>query len=98
MFAIVRLNSFDPVKWPLPPRWNSSTRSTGLGPAMSAPSLSTCKQVAAWCSSSGREESSAASLSVVGPEVGRLLEPLMSHPSELVGAGTVLSNDLVPSS
>jgi hypothetical protein len=37
-------------------------------------------------------------LSVVGPEVGRLLEPLMSHPSEFVGAGTVISTDLVPSS
>ena len=35
------------------------------------------------------EEHSAAALSVVGPEVGRLLEPLMSHPSELIGAGTV---------
>jgi hypothetical protein len=44
------------------------------------------------------EEDSAAALSVVGPEVGRLLEPLMSHPSELVGAGTVISTDLVPSS
>ena len=54
MFAIVRLNSFDPVKVAASPRWNSSTRSTGLSPAMSAPSLSTCKQVAAWCSSSGR--------------------------------------------
>jgi hypothetical protein len=43
------------------------------------------------------EEHSAAALSVVGPEVGRLLEPLMSHPSELVGAGTVISTDLVPS-
>jgi hypothetical protein len=43
------------------------------------------------------EEHSAAALPVVGPEVGRLLEPLMSHPSELVGAGTVISTDLVPS-
>ena len=44
------------------------------------------------------EEDSAAALSVVGPEVGRFLEPLMSHASELVGAGTVISTDLVPSS
>ena len=41
------------------------------------------------------EEHSAAALSILGPEVGRLLEPLMSHPSELVGAGTVISTDLV---
>ena len=44
------------------------------------------------------EEYSAAALSVVGPEVGRLLEPLMSRPSQLVGAGTEISTDLVPSS
>jgi hypothetical protein len=44
------------------------------------------------------EDHSAAALSVVGPEVSRLLEPLMSHPSELVGAGTVISTDLVSSS
>ena len=43
------------------------------------------------------EEYSAAALSVLGPEDGRLLEPLMSHPPELVGAGTVISTDLVPS-
>ena len=43
------------------------------------------------------EEYSAAALSVLGSEVGRLLEPLMSDPSELVGAGTVISTDLVPS-
>jgi hypothetical protein len=54
MFAIVRLNSFDPIKLAASPRWNSSTSSTGISPATSAPSLSTCKQVAAWCSISGR--------------------------------------------
>ena len=54
MFAIVRLDSFDPVKLAVPPRWNRTTRSTGLSPATSAPSLSTCKQVAASRSISGR--------------------------------------------
>jgi hypothetical protein len=81
----VRLNSFDPIRLDASPRWDSSTRSTGVSPAMSAPWLSTCKQVAAWCSICGEsEEHSAGALSVVGPEVGRLLEPLMSHPSELL--------------
>ncbi len=42
------------------------------------------------------EEHSAAALSVLGPEVGRVLNPLMSHPSELVGAGEVVSSDLIP--
>ncbi|HJQ86741.1 MAG TPA: hypothetical protein VJ820_04675 [Propionibacteriaceae bacterium] len=44
------------------------------------------------------EEDSAAALSVVGPKSVRLLEPFMSHASELVGAGTVISTDLVPRS
>jgi len=43
------------------------------------------------------EEHSAAALSVLGPEVGRLLGPLMAGPSELIGVGTVISSDLVPS-
>jgi hypothetical protein len=42
------------------------------------------------------EEHCAAALSVLGPEVGRVLNPLMSAPSELVGAGTVIATDLVP--
>lgn len=40
------------------------------------------------------EEHSKAALSVLAPEVGRLLNPLMSSPSELIGAGTVISSDL----
>jgi hypothetical protein len=42
------------------------------------------------------EEHSAAALSVLGPQVGRLLGPLMSSPSEFIGAGNVISSDLVP--
>ena len=42
------------------------------------------------------EEHSAAALSVLWPEVNRLLNPLMSNPSELVGVGPVLSADLPP--
>lgn len=42
------------------------------------------------------EEHSAAALAVLGPEVGRLLGPLMSGPSELLGVGTVISSDLAP--
>lgn len=43
------------------------------------------------------EQHSAAALSVLGPEVRRLLGPLLSSPSELIGAGTVISSDLAPS-
>lgn len=41
-------------------------------------------------------EDSAAALSVLGLVVNRLLVPLMSAPSVLLGAGTVLSSDLAP--
>lgn len=36
------------------------------------------------------EEHAAAALPVMGPAVGRLLEPLMAEPSQLVGAGEVI--------
>src|SRR5215813_7383194 len=42
------------------------------------------------------EAHSAAALSTLGPEVRRPLGPLMSKPSELLGAGTVVSTDLIP--
>jgi hypothetical protein len=42
------------------------------------------------------EQHSAAALQVLGPEVGRLLDPLMAAPSRLIGTGTVLFTDLVP--
>ncbi|HKU11103.1 MAG TPA: hypothetical protein VJQ61_07730 [Sinomonas sp.] len=38
-------------------------------------------------------EDAEAGLSVLGPEVGRLLAPLMSAPSELIGNGTIISSD-----
>jgi hypothetical protein len=41
------------------------------------------------------EQHSAAALQVLWPEVGRLLGPLMAAPSQLIGAGSVLSTDLV---
>ena len=42
------------------------------------------------------EEDAAAALAVLRPQVRRLLEPLMSEPSELVAVGTVIATDLVP--
>ncbi|MBA2444702.1 MAG: hypothetical protein H0V49_05150 [Nocardioidaceae bacterium] len=40
------------------------------------------------------EAHSVAALAVLGPEVGRLLGPLMTGPSELIGVGPVISSDL----
>jgi hypothetical protein len=52
---------------------------------------------AASCSTCGRARSTVRRLSVLGPEVGRLLSPLMSCASEFIGVGNVISSDLVPS-
>ena len=42
------------------------------------------------------QKHSTAALSVLASDVGRLLDPLMSNPSELVGVGTVIYTDLIP--
>ena len=95
MFAIVRLNSFDPVKLAASTALEEFDQIHRSQPGYIGSVLIDLKEgrrlvVNLWES----EEHSAAALSVVGPEVGRLLEPLMSQPSELVGAGPVLSTDL----
>ena len=98
MFAIVRLNSFDQIKLAASPALEQfdqiHRRQPGYVGTMVVDLQAGRRLVLNLWES---EESSAAALSVVGPEVGRLLEPLMSHPSEFVGAGTVISTDLVPS-
>lgn len=43
------------------------------------------------------EAHSAAALSVLGPEAARVLNPLMSKPSEVIATGRVISADLIPS-
>ena len=40
------------------------------------------------------EQHSDAALAILGPEVQRLLIPLMSAPSQLIGVGPVLTSDL----
>jgi hypothetical protein len=99
MYAIVRLNSFDPIKLDASPaleQFDQIHRNQPGYVGTMVVDLHAGRRLVLnlWES----EEHSAAALSVVGPEVGRLLEPLMSHPSELIGAGTVISTDLAPSS
>jgi hypothetical protein len=43
------------------------------------------------------EAHGAAALSVLGPEAARVLNQLMSKPSELIATGPVISTDLIPS-
>jgi hypothetical protein len=97
MFAIVRLNSFDQVKLAASPALEEfdqihRTQPGYVGSIVVDLQAGRRLVLNLWES----EEYSAAALSAIGPEVGRLLEPLMSHPSEHVGAGTVISTDLVP--
>ena len=99
MYAVVRLNSFDPVKLADSTSLEQFDQIHRAQPGYVGTvvvDLQAGRRLALnlWES----EEHSAAALSVVGPEVGRLLEPLMSQPSVLVGAGTVLSTDLVRAS
>src|SRR4029453_3711007 len=98
MFAIVRLNSFDPMKLDASPaleQFDQIHRSQPGYVGTMVVDLQAGRRLVLnlWES----EEYSAAALSVLGPEVGRLLEPLMSPPSELFAAGTVTHQDLVPS-
>ena len=98
MFAIVRLNSFDQNKLAASSALEQFDQIHRAEPGYVG-------TIVVDLQAGGRmvlnlwesEEYSAAALSVLGSEVGRLLEPLMSDPSELVGAGTVISTDLVPS-
>jgi hypothetical protein len=98
MFAIVRLNSFDQNKLAASSALEQFDQIHRAQPGYVGTivvDLQAGRRLVLnlWES----EEDSAAALSVLGPDVGRLLEPLMSHPPELVGAGTVISTDLVPS-
>ncbi len=99
MYAVVRLNSFDPSKLSA----SSDTldqfdrvhaaQPGFLGTVVVDLQAGRRLVVNLW-ESEGR---AAEALSVLGPEVRRLLNPLMSNPSELLGAGTVISTDLTPS-
>jgi hypothetical protein len=98
MYAVVRLNSFDTTKLAASTALEQfdqihRTQPGYLGSIVVDLQAGRRLVLNLWES----EAHSAAALSIVGPEVGRLLEPLMSHSSELVGAGTVISTDLIPS-
>ena len=97
MYAVLRLNSFDPAKLAVsadlleefdkihaaqPGYVGSVVVDLGAGRRFA---------LNLWES----EQHSAAALRVLGPEVGRLLGPLMAAPSQLIGVGPVLSSDLV---
>jgi hypothetical protein len=97
MYAVVRLNSFDPIRLADSPALEQFDQIHRAQPGYVGTITVDLRSgrhlvLNLWES----EEHSAAALSVVGPAVGRLLEPLMSRASEFVGAGTVISTDLVP--
>jgi hypothetical protein len=96
MFAIVRINTFDPEKFdPQAPEVQAFNRLHASQPGY-AGSLSVelgenrRLVVNLWQS----ERDATAALAALGSEVGRVLEPLMAAPSQLLGAGQVVETDL----
>jgi hypothetical protein len=96
MYAVLRLNSFDPDKLA-----TAADRLAEFDGVHAPPVGSVVVDLGAgrrfalnlWES----EQHSAAAQRVLAPEVGRLLGPLMSGPSQFIGAGTVISSNLMPS-
>jgi hypothetical protein len=97
MYAVLRLNSFDPAQLVV-----SADRMEEFD-AIHAAQPGFIGSVVVDLGAGRRfalnlwetEQHSTAALQVLGPEVGRLLGPLMAAPSQLIGAGPVLSSDLV---
>jgi hypothetical protein len=99
MYAVLRLNSFDPDKLAVSGKELEkfddvhAAQAGYVGSVVVDIGEGRHFAINLWDSA----EHSAAALSVLGPEIGRLLGPLMAKPSELIGAGTVISSDLPPS-
>jgi hypothetical protein len=97
MYAVLRLNTFDPVKLAVSADLlEEFDRIHAAQPGFVGSvvvDLGDGRRFALnlWES----EQHSAAALQVLGQEVGRLLGTLMAAPSQLIGAGPVLSSDLV---
>jgi len=99
MYAVLRLNSFDPAKLA------ASREELEEFDRVHAAQPGYVGSVVVDLGESRRfalnlwesEQHSAAAFSVLGPEVQRLLVPLLSSPSKLIGVGTVISSDLAPS-
>jgi hypothetical protein len=97
MYAVLRLNSFDPAKLVVSADMLEEFEKIHAAQPGYVGSvvvdLGTGRRFALnlWES----EQHSVSALQVLGPEVGRLLGPLMVAPSQLIGAGPVLSSDLV---
>lgn len=93
MYAIVRLNTFDPDKLAAASdnlQQFDETHAAQPGYLGSVViDLQAGRRLALnlWES----EQHATAALSVLGPEVRRFLNPLMTNPSELLGAGAVIS-------
>lgn len=97
MYAIVRLNSFDPAKLAASrDRLDQFDGAHASQPGYVGNLLVDLQAgrrlvVNLWQS----EEHAATALSILGPQVEQVLLPLMSGPSELIGVGSVISTDLI---
>jgi hypothetical protein len=99
MYAVLRLNSFDPAKLAVSAdRLEEFDRIHAAQPGYVGSvvvDLGAGRRFALnlW----ETEQHSAAALQILAPEVRRLLGPLMAGPSQLIGAGPTISSDLVRS-
>ncbi len=100
MYAVIRVNSFDPDKLArsrerLQQFHQAHAAQRGYGGSLVI-ELEDGRHFAVnlWES----EADSAAAFSALGPKVGPLLSPLMTRPSELVGVGNVIRSDLARAS
>jgi hypothetical protein len=99
MYAVLRLNSFDPAKLAASPdRLKEFDRIHAAQPGYLGSvvvDLGPGRRFALnlW----ETEQHSTAAFQVLAPQVRRLLGPLMAGPSRLIGAGPAISSDLVPS-
>ena len=99
MYAVARLNSFDPEKLAAASdavdQFDRARRTQPgyVGTVIIDLQAGRRLVLNRWDSA----EHSAAALSALGPPVGPVLNPLMSDPSELIGVDTVTCTDLIPS-
>lgn len=96
MYAVLRLNSFDPHKLAASPeQLDEFDRTHAAQPGFAGSivvDLGSGRRfmVNLWQD----EEASKAAFARLTPEVDRLLTPLLSGPSEFIGAGPVIAADL----
>lgn len=100
MYAVMRVNSFDPAKLAgSQERLDQFDQSHAAQPGFLGSVVVDLEEGRRFALNLWESEAhSAAGLTVLAPKVRQLLEPLMASPSKLIGTGNVISCDVAPSS